>query len=81
MTVLVYDQPNFLTLEVLRRDINVVLLPIDEHFDLSLEGERRLDDEIIEPSTDKGIGPNIGIRHIILSSYLLLFQRNFILWG
>lgn len=73
MAILVYDQPNFLALEVLGRDINVVLLPVDEDFDLSFEGEGRLDDEIIEPATDKGIGPNISIGHIVLSSYLLLF--------
>ena len=73
LIILVYDHPHLLPLLVLGRNVYIVLLPIDVHFELYFVVELGLEDKVVEPTADEGVGTDVGVGHVVLGPDLLLF--------
>ena len=46
------------------------------HFELDVVVELGLEDEVVEPSADEGVGLNVGVGHVVLGTDLLLPPLN-----
>jgi hypothetical protein len=72
LVILIDDDSDFFSFSVLGWDIDVFLSPVDMHLKLDLVIELRFQNEVIESTTNKGIWSNVGVRHVVLRSDLLL---------
>lgn len=55
MIIFVDYDSNFLAFSVLRRNINILLSPVDMHLEFDLVVDLRFEYEIVEFATDKGV--------------------------
>lgn len=76
MVVLVDDDSYLFPFFVLCRHVDVFLFPVDVHFELDVVVELGLEDEVVEPSADEGVGLNVGVGHVVLGTDLLLPPLN-----
>lgn len=72
LVILIDDDPYLLSLAVLGRDVDILLLPVVVEFELDLLGDGGLEDEVIETSADEGMGADVGVGHVVILTLLIL---------
>lgn len=72
LIVLIQNHTYLLSLSILSRCVDVVLLPVIMQFELDLLGQRRLYDEIVEPATYERVGFHVGVGHVVLRADFVL---------
>ena len=78
LVVLVDDDPYFLPLFVLCRHVHIFLFPVGVQFKLYFVVQLRLQDEIVEPSADERVRPDVRVRHVVLRPDLLFLPLHYL---
>jgi len=72
LVVLVHDHPDLLPLLVLRRDIDILFLPVVVELDLDFLCDGGLDYKIVEATAEERVGLDVRVGHLVVGTDLVL---------